>query len=1012
MNPIRSAILLLLITLFAPLLAQAQVESAPGDSLDRNYAGELPRIAPLKPAEALKSFEIHPDFRIELAAAEPLVRDPIAMAFDAAGRLYVVEMRGYSEQRDENLGEVRRLEDTDGDGVFDKATTYVDGLAWPTAVACWDGGVFVGAAPDVLYCKDTDGDGRADVREVVYTGFGLANVQGLLNTFLWGLDNRIHGATSSSGADVQRPDAPWTTPVTLRNRDFAFDPRTRDLSPTSGGGQHGMSFDAWGRKFVCSNSDHCQLIMFEDHYLAHNPWVEAPSPRVSIAEDGPAADVFRISPVEPWRLVRTRLRVQGLVPGPIEGGGTAAGYFTSATGITIYKGDAWPEEYRGQVFIGDVGGNLVHRKTLHADGAGLIARRADEGTEFLRSTDIWFRPVQFANGPDGALYIADMYREVIEHPDSLPPIIKQHLDLTSGHDRGRIYRVVPKNFEQPVIPDLSAYETAALVPLLAHENAWHRETASRLLYERQDRAAVGALRTMVRAGGAPLGRIHALYILHGLDALVTDDVNAVAKADLPALRRHGAKLGEVFPDDEQIVDMYRDLSQDSDVIVRYQTAYSAGILPADVRAGIVASIAQENSSDKWVNMAIVTSSHGVAHEVFAALLPDYLEEGSHGDLFRELAYHVGASSPVDGISRAVAELDRFDEDGANTVVSAMLQGITVAGRDAAAARALRENEQGARAIRALVARGEAAVPDTEMPLTRRADAIGALAFAPPDLAVKHLTALLTATQPDALQRAAIETLGRLEGIEAATALVDHWDGLAPAARSEALEMLSARPERVAIFLDAIEAETISTNQVSSTRIAQLRNHPTEEIGSRARAIFQRADRQDREELIEEFRSRIKEFWKYDAVAGIRGFQGRGLFEANCAQCHRAHGLGHAVGPDLATVAQNGWEKILVNVLDPNREVNPQYTYYIVETKDGESHTGLITGETAANITLLRAHGERETIPREQIEKVTSSSLSLMPEDWEYSLQATDLANIIRFLLSGEFPEAAPKHLPD
>ena len=168
---------------------------------------------------------------------------------------------------------------------------------------------------------------------------------------------------------------------------------------------------------------------------------------MSIAADGPQAEVFRTSPVEPWRIVRTRLRVAGAVPGPIEGGGRAAGYFTGATGATIYRGDAWPAEYRGQAFIGDVGSNIVHRKTLSADGVLLVANRADEGSEFVASTDIWFRPAQFANAPDGTLYIIDVYREVIEHPASLPPVIKKHLDLTSGRDRGRIYRIVPEGFQ-------------------------------------------------------------------------------------------------------------------------------------------------------------------------------------------------------------------------------------------------------------------------------------------------------------------------------------------------------------------------------------------------------------------------------------------------------------------------------------------------------------------------------------------------------------------------------------
>src|SRR6185436_13688153 len=174
----------------------------------------------------------------------------------------------------------------------------------------------------------------------------------------------------------------------------------------------------------------------------------------------PQAEVFRTSPLEPWRIVRTRLRVTGAAVGPIEGGGRAGGYFTGATGTTMYRGDAWPAEFVGQSFTGDVGSNIVHRKILKPDGVGFIADRADPGREFVASTDNWFRPAQFANGPDGNLYIIDVYREVIEHPLSLPPEIKQHLDLTSGRDRGRIYRVARKDSSTRPLLKLGDLSTA------------------------------------------------------------------------------------------------------------------------------------------------------------------------------------------------------------------------------------------------------------------------------------------------------------------------------------------------------------------------------------------------------------------------------------------------------------------------------------------------------------------------------------------------------------------------
>ncbi|MFP6854235.1 MAG: PVC-type heme-binding CxxCH protein, partial [Opitutales bacterium] len=460
---------------------------------------QLSRLSATEPADALATFRLKQGFRIELAASESQVVDPVSMAFDANGRLFVVEMIGYSERRDDKAGRIRLLEDTNHDGRFDKATVYAKDLAWPTAVHCFDGGVFIIATPDLLYFKDTDHDGVADQRRVIFTGFGKErsrlNMQGLPNSLRWGLDNRIHGATSSNGAVLTRPDDKSFSPVRLSGRDFSFDPIKLDLRPESGGGQHGASFDDHGRRYVSSNSNHLQAITFEARY-ANNPEFAMPNPRVGIAADGSAAPVFRISPDEPWRIVRTRWRIAGKVRGPVEGGGRVSGYFTAATGVTIYRGDAFGDGYLGNAFIADAGSNLVHRKVLRA-GEGIIPRGerpADEqDTEFLSSTDNWFRPVQLANGPDGCLYVLDMYREVIEHPWSLPSDIKRHVDLNSGNDRGRIWRIKPEKFVRSPSPRLKEASSEELMDILSSPNAWRRETAARLLFERQDLQVVPAL---------------------------------------------------------------------------------------------------------------------------------------------------------------------------------------------------------------------------------------------------------------------------------------------------------------------------------------------------------------------------------------------------------------------------------------------------------------------------------------------------------------------------------------
>ena len=368
-----------------------------------SQAIEIMKARPLTAAEAMGTFELHSGLRLELAAAEPLVTSPVAMAFDENGRLYVAEMIDYPEAQNKSMGRIRLLEDRDGDGRFETSALFAEGVPFPSGLACSNGGVFVASTPEVIFLKDTNADRRADVREVVFTGFGTkvdfipARV---FNGFVWGLDNRLYGATSRSGGLVSSAKAAKdTAAVDLRGKDFSFDPRSLTLRPESGVAQFGVTFDDFGRRFICSNSNHLIMVMYEHRYAARNPFYELPRPLVDIPVDGPAARVFRLSPEESWRVMRTQWRVAGKARGPTEGGHTS-GYFTSAGGVTIYRGDALPPEFRGDAFVAEPTNNLVHRKKFRPDGVALAAFRPNDerDTEFLRSRDTWFRPVNFANG--------------------------------------------------------------------------------------------------------------------------------------------------------------------------------------------------------------------------------------------------------------------------------------------------------------------------------------------------------------------------------------------------------------------------------------------------------------------------------------------------------------------------------------------------------------------------------------------------------------------------------------
>lgn len=963
------------------------------DAADADYSAELKRIPPTEPAEALQTFEVIAGYKLEQVAAEPLVTSPVAASFDEDGRLFVVEMRDYSEQDKEKLGRIRLLTDTDGNGVFDKSEIFAEGLSWPTAVITYNGGIFVGAAPDIWYLKDADHDGRADEQRVVFTGFGRGNVQGLLNSFTWGLDNRIHVAVSSAGAELQRVDTagkPTGKPLTLRGRDFSFDPRNPDdFIATSGGGQHGMSFDDWGRKFVSSNSDHIQLIMLEDADLARNPYLVAPNPRISIALDGPQADVFRISPVEPWREVRTRLRVKGLVPGPVEGGGRAAGYFTGATGVTIYRGNAWPKEDRGLAIVGDVGSNLIHRKRLIPHGLELRAKRIDEKREFVASRDNWFRPVQFLNAPDGALYVLDMYRETIEHPASLPPAIKKHLDLTSGRDRGRIYRIVPDNFQQPPLPKLSTATTAELVALLEHENGWHRDTAARLIYEATDRAAIPALHKLALASERPLARLHALQALRGLDASIGNEITSFMQSNSIELQCIAIRLAaKVDP---------QQLSRDSLSLLRHpQLRLALALAQGDLKQRSLKDmppIPSDDLHDPWIRAAVLSSVAERPGELMASRFLQFNESSPQHDAFILLLADqmIRLDDPEDfkPVLQRLPSIARTRPDTFRAIASRLKPAA-----DSRLGNALRETREGKQIqeeMKPFLSTAWTTLENDRADVRQRIESLQIIHLEDKVDSLPRLMKQFDPSQPTELQSAVLDTALSIDSIIAGRNLLAAWPKLSPAMRTVAGERLVSRRMLTELLLRDIKAAKFSPAQLSADERQRLLQHPDPSVRNEAAKILTASVGGSRVELAESYRDSLK----------LPGDKTRGAehFKKQCSACHKLGDVGKEIGPNLAAMKNRGAEAIMVNVLDPNREVNPQFVTYAVITKDGRTLSGMIAAETATSLTLRRGEGQEDTVLRIDIEELRSTGLSLMPEGLEKQLDQQQLADVIAFILA-------------
>ncbi len=978
------------LALFAFLFAIFPGNAAPPE-LDPQK--DLPRFPPVIATNALATFQIKKGFRLELAASEPNVASPIALSFDENGRMFVVEMIDYSERRDERLGRIRVLEDLDGDGLFEKASVLADQLPWPTGVICYDGGVFVAASPDIIYLKDTDGDGKADIRKVVYTGFGNTkdrlNVQALLNSFNWGLDNRIHGATAPNGGIVTNRAVTQQKPMDLSGRDFCFDPRSMELFAENGGGQYGLSYDSKGRKFVCSNSSHVRTFMYEARYAERNPFYAMPGALVDIAVDGPAAEVYRISPEEPWRVIRTKWRVGGIAPGPIEGGGRSAGYFTGATGITIYRGSAFPPDFFDNAFIGDAGGNLVHRKKIYPDGVGVkAARPADEQkVEFLASTDTWFRPVQFANAPDGTLYVIDMYREVIEHPWSLPEQIKKHLDLNSGNDRGRIYRIVPDSYKRPQPVRLGEASIPQLVATLESPNGWHRDTAARLLYQRQDKSAVPLLIALAENSKSPLGRMHALYALDGLNALAEATIfNSLHDPD-SLVRQHAIKLSEKFLSDPvataRLWERFRLLTKDLSLDVRYQLAFTLGDVKHPEKIPALAEILKRDAANSWMRVAALSSLAEGSGEMFSLLYRDgdFSNSKPGQEFLAQLAGVIGTKHQTDEVSLVAKSLGgTSNPQFLFPLVRAFGDGLQ---RSGAPLKNLVVYFQPVFARAAVVA------ADQRVDEATRVEAIQLLGITTYSQSGLTLISLLGQNQSQAIQLAAVDALGHLSDAAVAKELSDRFGSMTPRVRSAALTVLLARPERVAILLNAVEKGSIRPGDLTSPQIKFLKNHRDDGLRARAQKLLAAVAVARRDDVVKSFQPAL-------ALAGNPA-RGKKIYTERCASCHRYDGMGFALGPDMVTVKNSGKEKMLVNILDPNREVAPNYKAFEVETRDGESSIGLVANETPTSVTLLQAFGKQNVILRSQIKKLQSQDQSLMPEGLEAGLKPQDLADLLDYI---------------
>lgn len=954
-------------------------------------------------AELPSQIAIHPELSISLFAHEPDVVDPVALCFDASGRMYVVEMRDYPYgvlPGNQTGGTVRLLEDNDQDGRADRSVVFADKLSFPTSIAPYRDGVIVTAPPEIILLKDTNNDGRADVREVLYRGFARAVTDGNMSGLRWGLDNWLHGVNGGHGGDVvstrKRGDS-----LRLGDLDLRLRPDSGDIETTySTGGGFGLVFDEWGRSFTPHNVNHMQMRVLPARLLARNPGLPPVEGTHSISDHEAMARIFPISEAQ------TR-------PNHPE----QAGHFSAGGAVGFIGHRDYPADLAGSVTVADMVGNLVHRDVLSADGPVLKASRSavEQTKEFIASTDLSFRPTTFELGPDGALYLADMQRDVIEHPDYIPAKMREKLDIRAGDDRGRIYRVEPKRGLAPTGKMLAAMTPAELVEEFNSPNQWRRTTAQRLIVEKNHLVTTAPLEEIVKTGTNAVARVHALWTLHGLGELGASVLAQALKDTASGVVENAIQIAAIMPDAPELRMQVQALAvSHPDARARFMAAAHV-----ELSTDAVVQLLLQDGAHRWSRLAALGALRGGEHMVLIDLLERWQAETGTGEprgvIARDVASLLGARGAVESLQLALRALPNRSPELMQAVLGGLREGLSRRGNpvttpellgaalEACTANAPLELQKTAWLIEkqlglpASVSQKNALATalrlaaDAGQPEAARESAIQLLALTTPDQFVPVLLPLFSGATPVALQRAAFDVLrGPTDGA-IARGLLERWRGIHPGLKRNVTTLLLGRRDYHAPLLDAVESGRVTLGELNLDLEDRRRliSWSSTEIKERARKLIGDGEYGNRQAKVEEWLAKLPPTG--DAV------NGRAVFEKACAQCHVAGTLGHEVGPNLTGQSHRSVEDLVSNILDPNMAINPNYLSVSVETKEGELLTGILAAETPAEITLLQAQGLRSTLRRDRIGRQESAGTSLMPEGLEAGLSPQDLRDLVAFL---------------
>ncbi len=958
---------------------------------------------PKSPKSSLDCMQVIDGFRVELMAAEPMVMDPIAMEWGFDGKLWVVEMADYPlglDDKGKPGGRIRYLEDTNQDGTYDKSTVFIDQIPFPTGVLPTNidpakPSCLISAAPYIVQAnqESTWNDLIGNEKNLLVSGFGEGNQQHRFNGFSPGLDNWLYLANGDSGGIAKDSKG---NEMNLRGLDLRIKPgHPWQMEAQTGQTQFGRHRDAWGNWFGCSNPIPLRHYILPDHYLKRNPHYRFPTPRIDIATSGNTQIFPRSKVLSHW---------SGYQP-PANGQGHR---FTSACSTDFYRGTLFGAQFDNNTFTCEPVHNLVHRRITKRNGVQFSSSRPthESDKEFLASSDSWFRPTTVKTGPDGALWITDMYRLVIEHPEWIDDQEEKRLFLRSGHDRGRIYRVTPVSRSVPPLPTLpsnfmhqrngmySQELSDRLLQMLSSENGWSQETAQRFLVQigtqTEDIEVSDKLMALMQ-NPIPLVRLHALCTLDGRKEILPEQLLQPLADSHPEIRRHAIRISERFlkaDPSPQLLLALQKLANDSDLNVRMQLAFSLGFCSHPTAATLLAEIGDKNFDQKYLVAAVFSSLNGsniakvikeaqskMANPDFImALLQQAFRFGKPQLAQDSLSRILAAENPenlatrqlemVVQIYNAIPKLPSEDRVNLSSLSATLSDSVF---------RALKQSDSDRRKLAALQ-------------LFSRSP------FLAKEEIIRFLTNQIDPHVDVQTQTFAIAELARINDPEPARFFVKQWRFVTPEIRRAFFSAILQRPSWARHLLQSILAKKIPVGEVSPSQRNQLLGHTNSEIVKLSKSLFSAGPIMERNANVLRFVNAIGKITRLPNAA-----HGKSVFEQHCSKCHQLGDVGKPVGPNLITVKDLSVPGLVRAILTPNAAVEDKFRSYLVALDDGRELTGLIESESTTQIRLAAADGTTHELFRSQIEQIKSTGKSLMPERLDQEIKVDDMFDLIHFV---------------